>query len=419
LVRYRANLRREMEERKKRFEDKNEVRGRMAEVVKKLTAGATFFDGTHIFTPHSDVPDDGALRLVVLAPEQFYSREEPRLAFDAVLDYVRNNGTKPRYRGNRLIFVGPDHGALARLRDCIRVALAWNSIVEDVAAMRLVLDNLQAEQAKKELKSAEDVLPRVARECYKWLLCPSQDNPTGKPNVEVFPLNTSGAALGPEIERVCLDNELVIATWSPIHMRSKLKELYWKVDKPAVKAADFWEDTRRYLYLPRLKDRGVLAQAIVKGAGTRDFFGTAYGQSAEKFEGFKLGDANVQLDNTLLLIEPDAAKVYEAAHPPVGVNPPGPTPPGPSPPGPPVPGPIPTLKAKAFYGSADVTPATAKMRLVTIAEEIIALLSSDPNATVKVTVEITADFPDGASDQIKRTVSENATQLGFKNKTWE
>ena len=43
-----------------------------------------------------------------------------------------------------LIFLAPDHGALARLRDCIRVALAWNSIVEDVAAMRLVLDNLQA-----------------------------------------------------------------------------------------------------------------------------------------------------------------------------------------------------------------------------------------------------------------------------------
>jgi len=416
-----------MEERKKRFEDKNEVRGRMAEVVKKLAAGATFFNGTHIFTPHSDVSDDGALRLVVFAPEQFFSREEPRVAFGGVLDYVRNNGTKPRYRGNRLIFVAPDHGALARLRDCIRVALARNSIVEDVAALRLVLDNLQAEQAKKELKGAEDVLPRVARECYKWLLCPSQDNATGKPTVETFPLNTSGAALGPEIERVCLDNELVIPTWSPIHLRTKLKELYWKADKPAVKAADFWEDTLRYLSLPRLKDRGVLAQAIVKGAGTRDFFGTAYGQSAAKFEGFKLGDSNVQLDDTLLLIEPDAAKAYEAAHPPVipvlitrdpsqtgsgggGRVSPESTDEDPL---------IKASKAKTFYGSADVTPATAKMRLVTIAEDIIAVLSSDPNATVKVTVEIAADFPDGASDHIKRTVSENASQLGFKNKTWE
>ena len=94
------------------------------------------------------------------------------------------------------------HRSLARLRDCIRVALAWNSIVEDVAAMRLVLDNLQAEQAKKELKGAEDVLPRVARECYKWLLCPSQDNPTGKSTVENPPFNCAVLAFGSGGKRV-------------------------------------------------------------------------------------------------------------------------------------------------------------------------------------------------------------------------
>ncbi|MFA7234004.1 MAG: DUF499 domain-containing protein [Terrimicrobiaceae bacterium] len=423
----RANLRREMEERKKRFEDKNEVRGRMAEIVKKLAAGATFFDGVHIFTPHSDVPDDSALRLVVLPPEQFYSREEPRLANEAALDYVRNNGTKPRYRGNRLLFLAPDHGVLTRLRDCIRVALAWNSIVEDVAAMRLVLDNLQAEQARKELKGAEDVLPRVARECFKWLLCPSQENPTGKPSVENFPLNTGGAALGPEIERVCLDNEWVISTWSPIHLRTKLKELYWKADKLAVKAADFWEDTLRYLYLPRLKDRGVIAQAVVKGAGTRDFFGTAYGEHDGKFDGFKLGDSDVQFDDTLLLIEPCAAKTYEAVNPPFqpgqGISPPAvilttgtsvqeQPPTGPTP----VPA---SSRSKMFYGSADITPVTAKVRLVQIAEEIISILGGDPNATVKVTLEVSAEFPGGASDQVKRAVSENANALGFKTKTWE
>ena len=421
----RANLRREMEERKKRFEKKNEVRGSMADVVKKLAAGASLFDGTHIFTPHSDVPDDGALRLVVLPPEQFYSREESRLAFDGVLEHVRTNGTKPRYRGNRLLFLAPDHGALARLRDCIRVALAWNSIVEDVAAMRLVLDNLQAEQAKKERQGAQDVLPRVARECYKWLLCPSQDNATGKPSVETFPLNTGGAGLGSEIERVCLDNELVISTWSPIHLRTKLKELYWKADKPAVKAETFWEDTLRYLYLPRLKDRGVLAQAIVKGAATRDFFGTAYGEHEGKFDGVKFGDANVQFDDTLLLIEPDAAKTYEAAHtqalPPdateTGHVTPGPTPP--TLPVPPPPGPSPTPKTKTFYGSADVASAAAKMRLVQIAEEIIAVLSADPNAEVTVRVELQANFPEGAQDHTKRAVSENATNLGFNSAEWE
>ena len=429
----RANLRREMEERKQRFEDKNEVRGRMAEIVKKLAAGATFFDGTHIFTPHSDVPDDSALRLVVLAPEQFYSKDEPRLATDAVLDYVRNNGTKPRYRGNRLLFLAPDHGALTRLRDCIRVALAWNSIVDDVAGMRLVLDNLQAEQAKKELKGAEDVLPRAARECFRWLLCPSQDTPTGKPGVETVALNTSGSALGPEIERVCIDNEWIIATWSPIHLRDKLKLLYWKPGAAAKKAAEFWEDTLRYLYLPRLKDRGVITQAIVKGAGTRDFFGTAYGEHDGKFDGFRLGDSNVQFDDTLLLMEPEAAKAYELAHQPAppppgptppGRVPPGPTPPGPIPPGPTPsgstpPGPTPPPKAKSFHGSANVAPAAAKMRLVQIAEEIISVLCTDPNAEVKVRIEIEANFANGAQDQTKRAVSENAKTLGFNTAEWE
>ncbi len=40
----------------------------------------------------------------------------------------------------------------------------------------------------------------------------------------------------------------------------------------------FWEDSLRHLYLPRLKNRGVLELAIVEGAGTRDFFGIAYGE---------------------------------------------------------------------------------------------------------------------------------------------
>ena len=118
--------------------------------------------------------------------------------------------------------------------------------------------------------------------------------------------------MGAEIQRVCHDNELVISAWSPIHLRDTLKKLYWKDGKDAVGAMAFWEDMQRYLYLPRLSDRNVLEQAIIKGAGSKDFFGTAYGQTGDVFEGFKFGDANVQFDDTLLLIEPEVAKQYEA-----------------------------------------------------------------------------------------------------------
>ena len=53
-----------------------------------------------------------------------------------------------------------------------------------------------------------------------------------------------------------------------------------------------------------------------------------------------------------------------------------------------------------------------------IAEEIIALLAADPNAEVKVRVELQATFPEGAQDQTKRAVSENAKTLGFNNAEW-
>ncbi|HBN78185.1 MAG TPA: hypothetical protein DD473_20720 [Planctomycetaceae bacterium] len=383
------------------------------------------------------MPDDASLRLVLLPPEFAYSREDTPQAFDAVQDFIKNNGSKPRYRGNRLIFVAPDRPTLGRLKDTVRTALAWTSIVDDVKEGRLNIDRLQENQAKKELETAEAVAARVVRDCFRWVLCPYMTTPTEQaPTVEAFPLNTSGSGFGPEVERVCQENELVIETWSPIHLRSKLQELYWKDDKKSVPAMTFWEDSLRYLYLPRLKSRKVLEQAIIKGAGSRDFFGTAYGQSGEKYDGFKFGDSNVQLDDTLLLIEPEAAAKYEtsiAKPDPV----PGPEPttgggqdpsgggPGPDPAdgsGPDAGGDTPApqpAKSKAFYGSIEISPATAKMGMVQVADEIINLLSSDPNASLKVTVEINAEFPEGASDQIKRAISENATSLGFSTKSWE
>jgi hypothetical protein len=79
----------------------------------------------------------------------------------------------------------------------------------------------------------------------------------------------------------------------------------------------------------------------------------------------------------------------------------------------------PTTKAKSYHGTAEVTASMAKMRLAQLAEEIISVLVSDPNAVVKVTLEIQAEFPNGAPDHVKRAVSENARSLGLKGSDWE
>jgi predicted AAA+ superfamily ATPase len=429
----RANLRREMEDRKRRFDEKTDVRRKIEEVVKKLFANTPLFDGVHVFTPHADVPDDSALRLVVLSPEHCFMKDSARQAEDAVHEYLRTHGGQPRHRANRLVFVAPDNLVLTRLRDATRVALAWASIVEDVDEGRLNIDQAQRRQAEKESQAASAVLPRAARECFKWLLCPVQDDPTaGKPTVEPFPLNTTSGTPAGELERVCRENELVIETWSPVHLRAKLKELYWKADKPAVAATAFWEDSLRYLYLPRLKSREVLGSVVRTGGASSDFFGVAYGQAGGKYEGFQLGEGSVSVDDTLLLIEPEAAKQYASEQrkivverePEAGqtVNLTGTKDTGSTgaDAGKRVVGPGPTAqRPKSFRGCVEVSATLAKSKLNTIADEVIALLSSDPNATVRVTLEIDAEFPKGASDTIKRGVSENAATLGFKTKDWE
>jgi hypothetical protein len=179
----------------------------------------------------------------------------------------------------------------------------------------------------------------------------------------------------------------------------------------------------------------VLLKAILTGAAGQDFFGIAYGLHDGKYEGFQLGSDNVQLDDTLLLIEPEAAKQYAASAAKssgsataavaeaegttttastVGGTTTimgGGTTAGTSGTG--------SSRPKLFHGTVEVPPATAKMRLVQIAEEIVSVLLSDPNATVKVVLEISAEFPDGAKDGIKRAVSENARTLELKSADWE
>ena len=129
----RANLRREMNDRRSRFEEP-QVRAKIAEAVKSGFGPASMFDGVHVFTPHADIPDDSALRLVALPPDRWFSKEEPRLAEDAVLEITRTHGTAPRHRANRLMFIAVDSNIAERLRQSARTVLAWARWVEAAIA---------------------------------------------------------------------------------------------------------------------------------------------------------------------------------------------------------------------------------------------------------------------------------------------
>ncbi len=61
----------------------------------------------------------------------------------------------------------------------------------------------------------------------------------------------------------------------------------------------------------------------------------------------------------------------------------------------------------------------ATARVLQIGEEVISQLVSAPMAKVRVNVEIGAEFPQGAAEQVHRALSKNATNLKFKVSKWE
>lgn len=440
----RPNLRREMEERKRRFQDKEDVFPTIRERVQRSFASGVF-GGIHIFTGSGDVPDDWALRLVVLPPDAAFSKSGQSLAVERATEILKKRGDQPRFKQNRLIFVAADYDSVSRLKDHVRSYLAWRSIVGDYKDNRIVLDNLMAKQAQASLEQAEETVRRMIRETYKWLLAPVQEARPGKGLSEVmwehFPLNPGAQNWSQEIERVLKENELLITEWAPIHLAKVLKDWFWKDDVKDVPALTVWQQSCQQLYLPRLKDDTVFQNTMAAGAESREFFGFAQGKEDGRYIGFSYSKrTSLIMDASLLLIEPLTAAAYmealraseEASRAkaadasgggatttvPTGGGTPrvedsgkGGYPSGTGATG--------QALKKQFYGSIELDPFLAKKQFADLVDEVVQQFTMRPGVKVKIAIEIQAESATGFDDGLQRAVKENCNVLKFKNAEFE
>ena len=74
---------------------------------------------------------------------------------------------------------------------------------------------------------------------------------------------------------------------------------------------------------------------------------------------------------------------------------------------------------KRFYASATLHPDRVGRDAGKIADEVLSHLSTLPGARLKVSVEIEAEMPEGAPEDVQRTVSENAGVLKFDSHGFE
>lgn len=440
----RPNLRREMEDRKRRFQDKEDVFPAIRDRVQKSLASGVF-GGTHVFTDSGDVPDDWQLRLVVLPPDAGFSRSGITLAVDRATSILKNRGDAPRQKQNRLIFMAPDYDNVNRLRDQVKSMLAWQSIVADIRDSKLNLDMLQAKQAQKGLDDANDALRRMVRETYKWLIAPVQEVRPGKSPGEVqwehFALNPGSANASQEIERVLKENELLITEWAPIHLAAMLKAWFWKDSASEVGAQDVWQKTCQYLYLPRLKDSTVFQTTLGAGVESTDFFAVAQGKDEGRYQGFVFGKrTTIFMDSSLLLIEPGAAAAFadkvraeeEAARRPIpspgatGVD--GATVLTPTGTPPSARTSVGTTSAatqpvaapkRRFYASIELDPVLAKKQFSDMVDEVVLQFTSKPGVKVRISIDLEAESSVGFDDGLQRAVRENCRVLKFKGADFE
>jgi len=422
----RPNLRREMEERKRRFEDKADVLPAIQQRLQRLLAQGEF-GGIHVFTPSGDVPDDWALRLVVLPPDACYSRTEPARATDEAGKILKQRGDQPRQKQNRLIFLAADGDSVSRLRDQTRTMLAWQSIVNDIGELKLNLDQHQSRSANRNLEESREAFGRMAREAYRWVLVPMQEARTGKVSDlqwEAMQASASAPNLTAEIVRVLRENECLISEWAPIHLSNMLKAWFWKEGASEANALDVWQKTCSYLYLPRLASDEVFKRALAAGAPSQDFFGFAYGKEDGHYQGFIFGRPTTPIldsSGALLLIEPKAAAEYAARKQPEA---PQPEPPGPGedprhsePPA--LPGQAPRSVKRRFYGTVQLNPITTKLDFNQIVDEVLLNFTAKADSQVTVTVEIHASSSSGFDDNTQRAVRENCRMLRFTSAEFE
>jgi len=238
---------------------------------------------------------------------------------------------------------------------------------------------------------------------------------------------TAGEGLAVRASKKLRQAETLVGNLGATVLRKHLDDVpLWRSDHVPVRQVN--EDFAQYLYLPRVTNAAVIVKALQDGVNLltwrKDTF--AYAESldekAGRYRGLRSGcNLTISEDDPGLLVKPDiAGRQMDAETASPGAVP---TPPG-TPPGAPTNlgnGPaVPARRVlRRFYGSVSVDPGRVGRDAGRIADEIIAHLSGQVGADVKVTIEIEASLPNGATDQIVRTVTENARSLKFTAQGFE
>jgi predicted AAA+ superfamily ATPase len=392
------------------------------------------FSKVHACVSSGDVPDEREARLVILGADHAHAAKDGSSAARAeAATILESRGNSPRNYKNTLVFLAADANRLRELRQAVRQCLAWSSIVRDGSGDNptLNLDNFQKRQGETKSKAAEETVVARIPETYQWLLVPGQPDPKG--NVEWTEIRLQGQdSLAARAAKKLRNEELLIVQLGGTRLRHELDRIpLWRGDHVGIK--QLAEDMARYLYLPRLRDEDVLLAAIRDGLecltwSSETFaYAESWDETRGRYKGLKAGQtARVLVDGQSLLVKPDVAqkqleadRQQEHRHDERDKKQDRKDQDGKRREEQDETNEKKERKLTRFHGSVALDPIRLGRDAGQIAEEVVQHLTKIVGAEVRVTLEVDADLPDGASDKLVRDVTENCRTLKFSNYGFE
>ncbi|AFZ33598.1 hypothetical protein Glo7428_5220 (plasmid) [Gloeocapsa sp. PCC 7428] len=408
------------------------------------------FAGVHIAPDSSaDVPDEMAVRLVVLGPQYPHkSKEAETPARTRAEEILQHKGASPRYCKNMLLFLAPDKAKLELLEQSVCQYLAWDSIVRDKEALNL--DVFQSNQATTKQQQTDKDVRSLIQEAYIWLIVPTQHDPHEAIEWQEIRLHSSDSPIL-QASRKAVHEEHLMTNYAASRLCLEALDPYLWRDVNHLDLKKLWEYLAYYLYLPRLRDEKVLQQAVESGVAELLWHENfAYANSWDESKGRYLGltagkHINATLSSQCLIVKPEIAQrqfeADRAAATTITIQTPqiedvgngerevkdqeqgiGRKRPGTAEKtGIYDPSPISSHAAppKRFYGAIQLDALRLRRDAGQIADEVIQHFTSLVGAEVEITLEVQVRIPDGAPDNVVRTVTENCRVLKFTTQEFD
>jgi hypothetical protein len=387
----------------------------------------------------SEVPDEaGGIRAVVLGVAHPHTGRDGSDAMVEVKDILLQRGATPRVYRNTLVFLSADSRQLENLKEAMRSSLAWDGIVRDADTGRLDLKTSDIALAKDKAKESRETVHTRLKETWCYLIYPYQDTAQSDVELTSARIPAQDGVLGRASKKLVSD-EALLPEIGPERLNRELEKYIWN-GKQHLHLKDLWEYLNRYTYLPRLKNRDALTKSVqsaVSGMLPGPFaYAERWDEASQSYAGLaieKSSNALVSIDSDSVIVRPDIAEANRpkpaaapeqsglgsgsdtatassgegssapvgaaAGHPGSGAEPEAET------------------KPKRFVGTVMLSSDRPARDMHQIVEAIVEQLTTLPGAEVSLRLEIDAEVTSGLDRAKVRTLLENASTLGFIDKS--